>query len=142
MGHGGVGESTEGQSEVEWGAGHDDQVGVAERDRTGPGEAERVVGGEQAAAHVIREGREGHGLDERTHFGFWAGPVDVATDEQDGPFGADQEFSDSGDRVRIRCLTGQLVGSDGPGHGRVGRAPPIERDINEGGPAMRGARGA
>ena len=137
---GGVWEAAIGEPEVERGAGHDDQIGLPERNRTGPGEAQQVVSWEQAPAHIVRERRERHSLDERARLGFRAGPVDVAADQQYGTFRGHQQFGDSGDRLRIGCLAHHLGGPDRRGHRRIGRTPAIQRDINKGGAAMRRAR--
>ena len=93
------------QPEVERGARDDDEVGLAERDRPGPGDQQLVPGGQDAASLPVGHHRQPELLGGRPGGLVGAVQPHVRAQDQHRPARLRQQARDRGDRARVGLVS-------------------------------------
>ena len=126
------------EAEVQRRARHQDQIGLAEGGRPGPGDQQRMTGRDDAAALPVGDHRQLQLLRGGPGGRFRAVHPDVRPEHQHRPLRRGQQPGDLADGGRVRA---------GPRWGRGGRQPGLglvvqrlQGYVEEDGPAVRGGR--
>ena len=98
-----------------------------------------MVGGQRSASHAVHERGHARMLDESLHRVLGLGPVHVAARNQHGPFGRRDQSRDSSDRISVDFRAAPNAVDGRNIHGA--RSERVERDVDEGRPSVRRARG-
>ncbi len=136
-----VAETAEAEPEVERRPGDEHEIGFFQRDRPCPRERELVIRRERAPAHAVHEHRHAGRFGERPHRCLRVRPVHVAAGDQHRSRRGTDERGDAPDRIGIRCVPTRRSGAGvDRRHLDCCGTEHIERDVDERGAAMRGAR--